>query len=104
MNKIKHSAINTIAALNHLFTHLDSTVDINLIMRLDDHNVIIVDQPKKNSIIFSTDAKKGITANAFSYAIGIDEIEEECKYVEMKKFNLNNMPEIEDYIIKVFSL
>lgn len=103
MNKIKHSAINTIAALNHLFTHLDSSAEINLTMRLEHYNVVLVDTPKKNSIIFNTCAQKGITANTFSYTDG-DEIEEECTYVEMKKFNLNNMPEIEDYIIKVFGL
>lgn len=103
MNKIKHSAFNTIAALNHLFTHLQSEKEINLTMRLENYNVTLVDTPKTHGIYFNTCAEKGITANTFSYTNG-DEMDEECTYVEMKKFNLNNMPEIEDYIIKVFGL
>lgn len=92
LKKTQDTNIELVVAISHLFKHISSDNDVSLKLSLFPQSVVISNLPYTTDLTFVLNGRtieiEHNTAN------GLDR----------KCFRLNNLPDVEDYIIKVFGL
>lgn len=93
LKKTQDANIELVVAISHLFKHISSDNDVSLKLSLFPQSVVISNLPYTTDLTFVLNDR-------------VIEIEHNTTTtcIDQKCFRLNNLPDVEDYIIKVFGL
>jgi len=99
LKRSKNSILEMFAAINHLYVHLKSDEDKELGLEVIGHTLSMQDIPLRTSLFFQVDCDGGVVIQKYAHAPDENEV-----LLERERFELRDMPGIEDCIIKSFEL